>query len=240
MTSQLIELAQAETAILLYISPFVLILWYILKRWGVRNIKNEQEYERLYKRINSLIENNIACKNRRYYINQQFDKLISLPWKNHEKTDVLYQRFRAKYSLILLFVLLSISAPSQKNEALYLCFQPNDLGMGLRYDHHFKKVGLYGSYSHGVYERNTTSRVSHSKIAGGIIVKSRFEPDQKHYNFFSAGPTYNVYQGQTSNTKAFKPIAAEIGAGSVFGWFTLAFRYELIKSNSSVEIGIKF
>ena len=50
-----------------------------------------------------------------------------------------------KLILILTFVLSSIILSAQ-NKAMYIAFQPVDLGMGIRYDQYFKPIGLYGSY----------------------------------------------------------------------------------------------
>jgi hypothetical protein len=149
-----------------------------------------------------------------------------------------------KKLLILFLLLLSLAASAQKRNVVYLCLQPNNLGYGLRYDYHFNEIGLYSSLTYGSYTFFGGFIKEHIKASAGMTFLNKRKPFADDYNFLSVGTSYNIYKGveydKSFNKAVFHPLALEIGAGTIIGWFSLAFRYELVKSNVSLDVGIKF
>lgn len=146
-------------------------------------------------------------------------------------------------SLFIIFLLiLSLQSMAQKRNTISICLQPNDLGYGLRYDRMFKGFGLYGSLTHGSYKTYLLKIEHHVKASAGIVVYSSTELLARANTFLSLGGCYNIYKGDIAyfEKKVIRPLAVEIGAGFSISWFSIAFRYELVKSNSSIDIGIKF
>jgi hypothetical protein len=150
-----------------------------------------------------------------------------------------------KHLLILLIlypmIICGQRCPSQRTQlreplynALSGSFIPNDLGLGLRYDRYNDKYGAYISLSYG----NRNEFVSHhSKIASGFTLISQG-------NFLSFGGCYSVNKGistsEAFDKKALDKWGVEVGAGRQFKRLFVAFRYELIKANSSIDIGYRF
>jgi hypothetical protein len=147
------------------------------------------------------------------------------------------------YALLFCFTLPAPAqeAPLAKKNSVYICFQPNDLGYGLRFDRSFRKIELYISATKGTY---LMPKTKHLKFSIGTTFYKKQGKMDHGYNFLSAGLTYNQYKELQTSINPYKrslrPFAFEVGAGTVIQWFTLAVRYELIKNNSSVEIGFRF
>jgi hypothetical protein len=78
--------------------------------------------------------------------------------------------------------------------------------------------------------------MKHSKIALGGI----------HYvqnTFISAGLCLHSYNNESP--QEFKrivtyPLSCELGAGTSFKWFAIAFSFDFIKNESSLYFGIRF
>jgi len=149
-----------------------------------------------------------------------------------------------KKLLVLLFSFIVLAATAQKRNVVYLCFQPNNLGYGLRYDYYFNDIGIYGSLTHGAYTFSEGYIKDHTKATLGMTFLNRRKTIDTDYNFLSIGASYNVYReleyDKTYNRAVFHPLAVEVGAGTLIKWFSVAFRYELVKSNVSLDIGIRF
>jgi hypothetical protein len=142
-----------------------------------------------------------------------------------------------KYLSVILFLAISEEVFSQN--AIYLCLQPNDIGYGVRYDYSFKKIGLYSSVTHGTYHLNTLHLANHTKLSLGTT----FSYKAGKGNFLSVGLNYNQYKKLVTpdpSKLTYTPLGVEIGAGTSINRFIFAFRYELIKSNVSLDFGIKF
>jgi hypothetical protein len=145
---------------------------------------------------------------------------------------------------LILFLLLPITDLQPQRSTLYLCFQPNDKGLGFRYDYSFKKTGLYTSLTYGSYSFTGGHIKNHLKVSGGFILFNKRKTVNCNYNFLSSGISYNIYKGlQNSdllNKQTLHPLAFELGAGTVIKRFSLAVRYEFIKKNASIDIGFRF
>jgi len=98
---EVIKLASILSAFLwigLFVAAFfALLLWGWL--YGKENLKNEKEYEALYKEIQDDINNNDLPATFENYdlINKKFTKLRWMKWVNKEKTDQLRINFRIKF-----------------------------------------------------------------------------------------------------------------------------------------------
>ena len=96
---EVIKLASILSAFLwigLFIAAFfALLLWAWL--YGKENLKNEKEYEALYKEIQSDV--NLLPETFENYdlINKKLTKLRWMKWVNKEKTDQLRINFRIKF-----------------------------------------------------------------------------------------------------------------------------------------------
>jgi hypothetical protein len=150
-----------------------------------------------------------------------------------------------KVVFVILFTLFSLVVSSQKRNTIYICFQPNDLGYGLRYDYSFNGIGIYNSVTYGGYQFAQARINNHLKLSSGVMIFNKRKLYTGDYNLLSIGLSYNHYRGtnvwtSTFNPKAFKPVSLEIGAGTVVNRFSVAFRYELIKNNVSLDFGYKF
>jgi hypothetical protein len=145
---------------------------------------------------------------------------------------------------IMLIILLSAPAISQKLNTVYLCFQPVDQGTGLRYDRCMGDFGAYCSLTRGSYTFSGGLIRDHWKVAAGAIYYQRVNRRTDLKPFLSFGVSYNSYSGIliSSNfaTKALKPISIEPGTGFNIRRFALAIRYEPFKKLSSIDFGYKF
>lgn len=124
-----------------------------------------------------------------------------------------------------------------KSQTIFTSFQPDDRGIGIGY----RTEKLYVSVSHGEYKLNK-GYMEHSKIAlGGVLC-----PQNSIYSgqsFVTMGlclHSYNKQSPQEFQRIVTYPISLELGAGSSLDRFSIAFRYDVIKNESSLDIGIKF
>ena len=148
-------------------------------------------------------------------------------------------------TLLIILIILPVLCQAQKcpaprqqlREPLYnsisVCLQPNDFGMGLRYDRLFGTLGGYVSVSHGAYQFIKSS----TKFAVGATWISKT-------TFATIGGAYHINKGISEDVlfdrRALTKWGCEIGAGRLFNRFVVAFRYELRLSNASVDIGYRF
>ena len=146
---------------------------------------------------------------------------------------------KTKLILILLFIgSIAIAQPT-----IYASFLPVELGYGVRYD----KDNMYVSISHGEY-RLEGGNMEHGKLAlGGVY----FPPNgwfstsrqEKSSSFVTCGVCLHDYNNQS--LQEFKrivtyPLSFELGAGTTINHFALAFRFDIIKNESVIDIGFKF
>ena len=100
MKIDIIELLRAETLIFLCIAPFLIIAAIILVKLGKSLLKREREqekeYERLYNKIKSFMDNDIIFYSHKEFVWSQITILKNLPYKNPEKTQVLWNSYMLK------------------------------------------------------------------------------------------------------------------------------------------------
>jgi hypothetical protein len=152
---------------------------------------------------------------------------------------------------LLLIIALNINA--QKN-ALYVTFQPIDLGIGIRYDRHINHdMGLYSSLSWGNYKSMQLQDFSnqsfyiknHYKVAFGMMLYLENKILLYENNiYFSLGVSYHIYgehEGVMCNENTvFLPLSYEVGVGTKFKRMNISVRYDMIKHESSFDIGFNF
>ncbi len=138
--------------------------------------------------------------------------------------------------LLLILTLLWLVGPL-KSQTIFTSFQPDDRGIGIGY----RTEKMYVSVSHGEYKLNK-GYMEHSKIAlGGVLC-----PQNSIYSgqsFVTVGlclHSYNKQSPQEFQRIVTYPISLELGAGSSLDRLSIAFRFDVIKNESSIDIGIKF
>ena len=135
--------------------------------------------------------------------------------------------------LTLAIICISLTANSQDRghkNTIFFTFQPEDNGIGLRYDHRFDKIGVYSSFSKGDYYFSDAFRgkghiKDHYKTAIGASCMS------SHGTSITLGVSYHKY-GEKSlehlyfdlNDKVFNPFSAEFGVYALLGRLSAGLR----------------
>ena len=124
-----------------------------------------------------------------------------------------------------------------KSQTIFTSFQPDDKGIGIGY----RTEKMYISVSHGEYDL-PIGYLEHSKLAfGGVLC-----PNYSTYSgqsFVTIGlvlHSYNKQSPQELSRIVTYPLSIELGAGAYLERFSLAFRFDIVKNESSLDIGIKF
>ena len=140
-----------------------------------------------------------------------------------------------RYCLILAFCGLMLTP--LKSQTIFTSFQPDDKGIGIGY----RTDKLYVSLSHGEYNL-PIGYLEHGKLAfGGVLC-----PDYSIHSgqsFVTIGlvlHSYNKQSPQELSRIVTYPLSIELGAGAYLERFSLAFRFDIVKNESSIDIGIKF
>jgi hypothetical protein len=146
-----------------------------------------------------------------------------------------------KKLLIICWLIIGSSGLLLAQNTLYLSLQPTDLGVGIRYDHQIGDNALYGSISHGNYKYNGGYIDNHWKIALGGVLKSREFYEQ---SFITWGLNFHHYGKhiltEEVTSRVFNPISMEFGAGVKFKRIAVAFRMDIFKWESNIDIGFNF
>ena len=142
-------------------------------------------------------------------------------------------------ALLLWLIIGSFGSLSAQN-TIYLTAQPTDMGLGVRYDRQIGDLGLYGSLAKGHYKLEDGSYIDdHYKVSLGGLA---YIPE--HFGFVSFGISYHHYGSyyfyEPRSGNVMTPISCEGGVGTWFGKVSVAFRMDIIKWESMVELGIKF
>lgn len=145
-------------------------------------------------------------------------------------------------TLILLLFLIPLLTFSQKN-ALYFSFQPDDKGVGLRYERLYDWFGPYFSGTLGNYRFVDGSSITdHVKATSGVVKYIKSKSNQYLYNSFAVGFSYSTYGKITKQfidipKRALKKFSCDIGAGIRIKHFNLIIMYDFFKNESSINIG---
>jgi hypothetical protein len=138
---------------------------------------------------------------------------------------------------------------------LYITMQPVDKGFGLRADIPVKwDMGVYVSASTfgNYWVSGTYGDIPHYKFEAGLIyytkvssmIRPRFTLGLSYHEFWQChwnadNPKLNSYEEYLGNKKNHFSFAP--GVGTVVGkWITLGFRYDFLRCESNVDVGISF
>jgi len=143
--------------------------------------------------------------------------------------------------LLLILIVCWLVSPL-KSQTIFTSFQPDDKGIGIGY----RTDKLYVSLSHGEYNL-PIGYLEHGKLAFGGVY---FPPNrgfttsrQEKSSFVTIGVclhSYNKQSPQELSRIVTYPLSIELGAGAYLERFSLAFRFDIVKNESSIDIGIKF
>lgn len=143
---------------------------------------------------------------------------------------------------LIIFCLLFVAINLQAQNTVSLTFQPIDRGIGLKYDHYFESwtncdggVGLYVSTARGNYRLDRDYIKGHTRIAGGVSTPLQFAR-------ISAGLVYHRFgemNGDFSD-RVTDPVSFELGVSVRSRLFCLGLRYDFLKNESCIDIGINF
>lgn len=86
----------------LILAGVIMLLFWQGAVWLKKNLKNESEYEKLYKTINSEISEAPVTEWWYDFLTGELTKLGQMKWKNQEKTHVISCTFWRKFSKIRL------------------------------------------------------------------------------------------------------------------------------------------
>ena len=129
-----------------------------------------------------------------------------------------------------MIAILFVACLSAQGQSVgYFSFSPEDNAIGIRADINHTYLSMsYGNYKlpYGAYIRD------HSKIGMGFI-----------YDKFSLGLAYHsfgeVNEVQKLTKAALRPVSVEAGVRVfVYDWLVSAFRYDILRHEGTVEIGI--
>jgi hypothetical protein len=159
-----------------------------------------------------------------------------------KNSHLTYYRNIMKKILFIILLLFSCGLAYGQN-TIYATIQPTDLGYGLRYDKVIKGYYAYTSISKGEYKMIDGGYIKdHIKVAiGGIVTCPYFYKE----SFLSCGISYHHYgkyylpTGICGNN-TFTPLSLELGVGSKFNKITAAFRIDVFKYESSLDLGYNF
>jgi hypothetical protein len=146
--------------------------------------------------------------------------------------------------LLILSVFMCTRANGQYKDkqpnALYISFQPTDLGLGLRYDYSFHALGIYGSVSYGNWNDFKRYDIQHHiKYTVGISLPM---PDYMGWHYaFNAGLNYHTFGNipdRSLNPLFINPWSFELGLSVKMEHFAIAVRTDILGWLPCVDIGI--
>lgn len=130
-----------------------------------------------------------------------------------------------------------------QRRSYYVSFQPGDLGVGLRYD----QRDIYGSAAWGNYRFPSGSYIkNHVRLAGGYKIDAAKEIGSSVINHFSAGlvfhhyGTKDYYGFELNEQEALFPFSVEVGTGIRLNRIVGAVRFDVVKFEGVIDIGITF
>jgi hypothetical protein len=134
---------------------------------------------------------------------------------------------------IIFLLLLPLNIYAQNTLSLIL--QPVDRGVGIKYDHYFKGTGIYLSGAYGNYKTNDDYIKDHIRVAGGIsaIIESA------KVSFGMVYHKYGEIHGEFTDITT-DPVSFELGVGTFKKWFNIGIRFDIIKYESCIDIGVNF
>jgi hypothetical protein len=151
----------------------------------------------------------------------------------------------SKMRIALILVLLAFGICNAQKNTLYVSLQPVDMGVGLRYDRVItKKIGVYSSIAYGNYRLPYEGYIKdHIRaVIGGLYY---LKPDRYIKPSFGIGLIYSYYGDRYITIADFEdsvlhPFSFELGINTKIRRFAAGVRYDPVKNESAVDIGITF
>jgi hypothetical protein len=145
-----------------------------------------------------------------------------------------------KKTILIMAIFLCVTFSRAQESSFYLAFQPFDLGLGLRYDLCFDKIGFYSSASYGSYYLYKMNGLrDHVKLTAGIMI-----PYHKDF-YFTAGANYHYVNAvnpsvDVINSRILDRWSFEIGITAViFKRFRIGLRTDVLRWEPDTDIGLK-
>ena len=147
-----------------------------------------------------------------------------------------------KRLLPLLIFILPLFIQAQDRTAVYLPFQPSDLGFGIRADYYIKQFGFYNSATYG---DNGLYRIfglrSHVKLSAGVLIPL---PDYHGCQFeISAGFNYHTladtHKFEKLDPRVYDHWSYELGMTQKFKWFCIGLRTDVVRWEPCIDIGLR-
>ena len=132
--------------------------------------------------------------------------------------------------LLLILIVCWLVSPL-KSQTIFTSFQPDDKGIGIGY----RADKGYISVSHGEYKL-AKGYMEHSKIALGGVLNA----EQSFVTIGVCLHSYNKQSPQEFQRIVTFPLSMELGCGTYLNRLSVGFRFDIIKNESSIDIGIKF
>lgn len=157
--------------------------------------------------------------------------------------------------LLLLLVTVTTVAIGQRfyRNTLFISHQPGDLGLGVRYDRHYKHWSPYGCISFGAYHGVHGDWIvkNHIRVSGGGSID--IYKDRRFSNFLTMGVGYHHYGNlinrwdplitmpvNEATSYIFFPLSLETGFGITIRRFQMCARLDVIKFEMALDFGLKF
>ena len=134
---------------------------------------------------------------------------------------------------LLLILLFPLSLQAQNTVSLTI--HPVDMGIGIKYDRYIRSAGLYIASAYGNYRLGETYIKDHYRFSGGVSILA----DNAR---FSAGIIYHRF-GEVNgsfNDTTLDPVSFELGIHARSNRFNAGLRYDIIKHESCIDIGVNF
>lgn len=131
-------------------------------------------------------------------------------------------------------------------KAIYLAYQPWDHGLGVRYDQHFWKIGMYGSASYGTLGLYKDAGLEdHFKFTLGFLIPLDDYMGNQHdisiglnrhfVSSFEIDDPFNLYD--TGKLESL-PWSFELGFTIKMQRITLAVRTDILRWEPCIDLGI--
>jgi hypothetical protein len=139
----------------------------------------------------------------------------------------------------LIFLLLINFPVLLYSQNLYIGLSPADMAPGIRYDHNFRKAGVYVAASRGTYLQGKDNLL-HYKAELGVI--TRMSPIN---TFLTGGVSVHKYQYSyaldldRSDPVMTYPFSVSFGAGIIINRACIAFRFDPLKWEGTFEVGFR-
>lgn len=138
--------------------------------------------------------------------------------------------------ILLLSILLSLVTVAQR-QAVYVCTQPADLGLGVRVDLGY----TYGSISYGNWGIYKDKYIrNHTKVTVGGIIPIKVKTDN-YKRYLTLGVNYHQADYPENTVSILKnTLSFEGGCGVYIHKLAVGIRTDILRWEPCVDIGVNF